>query len=132
MTARRTALLDPHAPDRVLFLPGTAFKVLRTDESGDRPVVLLRELSPAEAAADQDAGAAALADPAARRLPLDEIALDSLERSVTALGLESRSETAETPGVPGNPPGLLIARDRLRPAAADRADRGPAPEGAAS
>ncbi|MFC1435424.1 hypothetical protein ACEZDB_32765, partial [Streptacidiphilus sp. N1-3] len=127
MTARRTALLDPHAPDRVLFLPGTAFKVLRTDESGDRPVVLLRELSPAEAAADPDAGTAVLADPAARRLPLDEIALDSLERSVTALGLESRSEQEETPGVLGNPPGLLIARDRLRPAA----DRGQAPEGAA-
>ncbi|MDH6109215.1 hypothetical protein P3T36_007625 [Kitasatospora sp. MAP12-15] len=127
MTARRTALLDPSAPDRVLFLPGTAFKVLRTDESGDRPVVLLRELSPAEAAADPDAGAAALADPAARRLPLDEIALDSLERSVTALGLESRSETSRTPGVLGNPPGLLIARDRLRPTT----DRGQAPEGAA-
>ncbi|MCX4744011.1 hypothetical protein OG455_00530 [Kitasatospora sp. NBC_01287] len=127
MTARRTALLDPPAPDRVLFLPGTAFKVLRTDESGDRPVVLLRELSPAEAAGDPQAGAAAVVDPAARRLPLDEIALDSLERSVTALGLESRSETAGTPGVLGNPPGLLIARDRLRPTA----DRGTAPEGAA-
>ncbi|MFJ3671210.1 hypothetical protein ACIPSE_32595 [Streptomyces sp. NPDC090106] len=44
---RRTDLLDPLSPDRVLFLPGTRFRVLEPDP--DAPgVVLMRELAPDE------------------------------------------------------------------------------------
>ncbi|MEU4164938.1 hypothetical protein AB0E94_51675, partial [Actinoplanes sp. NPDC026670] len=54
MTARRTALLEPddgdHADNRVLFLPGTSFKVLERAEpsGGRRGRLLLREVSPNE------------------------------------------------------------------------------------
>lgn len=51
MTARRTELVDPDLPDQVVFLPGTSFKVLRTDE-GRRRRVLLRELTGAEVGPD--------------------------------------------------------------------------------
>lgn len=53
MTARRTRLLEPQAdpvPERVLFVPGTAFKVLelaQPTESG-RGLILMRELAAAE------------------------------------------------------------------------------------
>jgi hypothetical protein len=99
MTARRTALLDPAVPDRVLFLPGTSFKVLAV-RAGERHTVLLRELSRSEIGADGRVGLG--------RLPLDEIALTSLEQ------IERVSEKAGTErtrpayaGVPGNPPGLI-------------------------
>ncbi|MFD7000996.1 hypothetical protein ACFWA5_33170 [Streptomyces mirabilis] len=57
LTGRRTALLDPEVPDRVVFLPGTEFRVLHvTDEDGHR-TVLLRETAsvgvPKEDALDQ-------------------------------------------------------------------------------
>jgi hypothetical protein len=53
MTARRTRLLEPEADstlDRVLFLPGTSFKVLDLAEPADgkRGVLLLRELAASE------------------------------------------------------------------------------------
>lgn len=48
-TGRRTALIHPHIPDRVLFLPGTMFKVLDSS-GGERHQIVLRELAPAEAA----------------------------------------------------------------------------------
>lgn len=57
LTGRRTALMDPEVPDRVVFLPGTEFRVLHvTDEDGHR-TVLLRETAsvgvPKEDALDQ-------------------------------------------------------------------------------
>ncbi|MFD8820239.1 hypothetical protein ACFV23_54385, partial [Streptomyces sp. NPDC059627] len=52
MTARRTRLVDAAFTDRVLFEPGTRFKVLRTDGDGDRPPVLLRQLSAGETGPD--------------------------------------------------------------------------------
>ncbi|WP_189234445.1 hypothetical protein [Streptomyces flaveolus] len=71
LTGRHTAPLDPRSPHRLLFLPGTRFRVLRVT-SGDRPVALVRELRPDEpavyahpdaappgvAARDEDAAAA--------------------------------------------------------------------------
>jgi hypothetical protein len=72
LTARRTALVIPEVPDRVLFGPGTRFKVLRA-HAGDRSVVLLRELSATESDLDDGTGA--------KRLPLDEIALTGLEQA---------------------------------------------------
>ncbi|MFE6742659.1 hypothetical protein [Streptomyces tubercidicus] len=71
LTARRSALVIPEIPDRVLFLPGTRFKVLRVVD-GDRPAVLLRELSASEADADGRVSG--------ERVPLDEIATAGLEQ----------------------------------------------------
>ncbi len=71
LTARRTALVAPDLPDRVLFAPGTRFKVLRV-EGGTRPAVMLRELAAAELDEHGRAGGG--------RVPLDEIALAGLEQ----------------------------------------------------
>lgn len=52
VTGRRTALLEPELPDRVLFPPGTRFEVLDVRvRQGERTVVLMREL-PAGSPAD--------------------------------------------------------------------------------
>lgn len=102
VTGRRTALLDPAAPGRVVFLPGTVFKVLRTEDGG-RPLLLLRELAPAEAA--QEPGGAA-------RVPLDDIALEGLERAAELLRADGGDAPGSSDGAgpgPGAPPGLLTA-----------------------
>ena len=100
MTARRTGLLDPGAPGRVVFLPGTTFKVLRAEADGGRPVVLLREVTSAEAA--EAAGGAG-------RHPLDDLALEVLERAAEALRADAESGgSSGHPGAgPAAPPGLL-------------------------
>ncbi|MFG3010596.1 hypothetical protein ACGFZB_09060 [Streptomyces cinerochromogenes] len=50
LTGRRTALLEPEIPDRVLFAPGTRFEVLQVRvRRGERTVVMMRELPAAEA-----------------------------------------------------------------------------------
>ncbi|HET6500286.1 MAG TPA: hypothetical protein VFG87_05925 [Amycolatopsis sp.] len=72
MIGRRTALIDPADPDRVVFAPGSTFKVLRVEEE-PRPVVLLRELSRSEIEADGRVNTA--------RVPLDDVALGGLERA---------------------------------------------------
>ncbi|EWC60581.1 hypothetical protein UO65_4128 [Actinokineospora spheciospongiae] len=79
MTGRRTAPLEPAedaVTDRVLFLPGTRFKVLDLSEpaAGERGRIVLRELSPAEV--DADGGAES------NRSSLDRFAHTSLERAV--------------------------------------------------
>ncbi|NED51611.1 hypothetical protein G3I24_11930, partial [Micromonospora aurantiaca] len=80
MTARRTSLLEPegdeHVEDRVLFLPGTNFKVLdlRRPSTGERGAVLLREIGANEI---DDTGRVD-----SNRVSLDELALTSLRRSV--------------------------------------------------
>ncbi|MFF7191375.1 hypothetical protein ACFZAR_40725 [Streptomyces sp. NPDC008222] len=71
LTARRTALVAAEIPDRVLFAPGTRFKVLRVLD-GDRPAILLRELSAAEV--DENGQVSG------KRVPLDEIAAAGLEQ----------------------------------------------------
>ncbi|MCE7006376.1 hypothetical protein LWC34_26595 [Kibdelosporangium philippinense] len=79
MTARRTKLLEASengVADRVLFVPGTSFKVLEiteADESG-RGRVLLRELTAVEI--DEDGRVDQ------NRVSLDELALNSLHRQV--------------------------------------------------
>jgi hypothetical protein len=50
LTGRLTQMVDPHAPARLVFTPGTRFKGLQVSESR-RPVVFLREL-PLEATGD--------------------------------------------------------------------------------
>ncbi|MEV0698032.1 hypothetical protein AB0I53_08945 [Saccharopolyspora sp. NPDC050389] len=80
MTARRTKLLEPGGTDevdnRVVFVPGTSFKVLETTESGadgTRGRILLREL--AESEVDESGRVDA-------RPSLDELAITSLRRCV--------------------------------------------------
>jgi hypothetical protein len=80
MTARRTRLLEPRdgVEDRVLFVPGTSFKVLELAPPGGdrRGRILLRELTAAEV---DDNGRV---DPG--RASLDELALTSLHRELEA------------------------------------------------
>ncbi|TDV42155.1 hypothetical protein [Actinophytocola oryzae] len=71
MTARRTAPLDATVADRVVFPPGTRFKVLELTD-GERPMLLLRELSPAEIFADGTVDET--------RHSLDQLATTSLRR----------------------------------------------------
>ncbi|AYN43211.1 hypothetical protein D9753_34855 [Streptomyces dangxiongensis] len=103
MTARRTALLDPDQPARVLFLPGTTFKVLAVRD-GDRRSVLLRELSASEISADGRVDTA--------RTALDDMALSGLQQA-------DRTWQAAEPGAAPNlspeqaarftaPPGLIL------------------------
>ncbi|MEV6712780.1 hypothetical protein AB0M48_12160 [Lentzea sp. NPDC051208] len=79
MTARRTKLLEPEngVQERVLFVPGTNFKVLEMTEpqdDGGRGQILLRELTAVEIDAE------GRVDP--NRISLDELALSSLHRQV--------------------------------------------------
>jgi hypothetical protein len=69
MTGRRTAPLTPEPQGRVVFLPGTSFKVLRADEGTRR--VLLRELSATEIGPDGEV--------ATGTVPMDELALTRLD-----------------------------------------------------
>lgn len=109
LTARRTSLLDPAAPDRVVFAPGTAFKVLRAASDEDAPV-LLRELLAGEIARD------GRVEPP--QLPLDEIALHGLDQAAQLLAWAHQTaaavpSTAEVPGISlGAPPGLITVASR--------------------
>ncbi|MFJ9564786.1 hypothetical protein ACIRQQ_32715 [Streptomyces fuscichromogenes] len=108
MTARRTSSLDAAVPDRVVFLPGTVFKVLRADG----PAVLMRELSPSEAAEAAKAAEAGQGgqdgqggDVVAAKL--DEIAVKGLEKILDALertGTDAAAESADPPGLIVTPP----------------------------
>jgi hypothetical protein len=80
MTARRARLLEPdgdeHTDNRVVFVPGTSFKVLdlAAPTTGERGRLFLRELAPSEI---DDTGRVA-----ADRVSLDELAMTSLRRCV--------------------------------------------------
>ncbi|WP_346137097.1 hypothetical protein [Lentzea roselyniae] len=79
MTARRTRLLEgaDGVLERVLFVPGTSFKVLEMTEpqtDGGRGRILLRELTSIEIDAE------GRVDP--NRISLDELALNSLRRQI--------------------------------------------------
>ncbi|WP_431910238.1 hypothetical protein [Micromonospora carbonacea] len=108
MTARRTALLEPggeeRADDRVLFVPGTSFKILevRRPEGGRRGHLMMRELGANEIDPD------GRVDP--HRLSLDELALTTLRRGVdrwagaepaTRVGPGAAGRFAALPGLVG-------------------------------
>jgi hypothetical protein len=129
LTARRTSMLVPDIPDRVLFAPGTGFKVLSSVD-GARPVVMLRELSAAEF--DQHGRV----DDA--RVPLDEIALAGLQQ-ISTLWQQAEDDADSQAGDPlpeehadafGAPPGLLqnpAARPRQPMSSAPVPEKGAAP-----
>ncbi|MGW7672685.1 hypothetical protein ACWGJX_37135 [Streptomyces sp. NPDC054775] len=99
MTARRTNLLDRTIRDRVIFIPGTSFKVLNAESDGLRSHVMLRELSAGEA--DQDGRVVS------QSVPLDEIALDGLQRTAAILESGQLEQAISVEGPPAVPPGLL-------------------------
>lgn len=118
MTARRTNLIDPGAPDQAVFLPGTNFKVLRADrEQG--PEILLRELTHTEVAEDGTVRA---------QEALDARALSALDEAAAAW----RRAGADTGGGAeaadryASPPGLIHRRGGARSTAVARARRAPA------
>ncbi|WP_405914817.1 hypothetical protein [Streptomyces sp. NBC_00728] len=98
MTARRTAQLDPALTDRVLFLPGTVFKVLRTDGS----TVLMREVSSSEISQDGRVDV--------QQVRLDEMAVKGLGNILQALEKAGTDATAES----ADPPGLIVTPDTGR------------------
>ncbi|WFE34588.1 hypothetical protein [Micromonospora sp. WMMD975] len=112
MTARRTALLEPEGDerveDRVVFLPGTHFKILEATEpdGGRRGAILLREIGANEI--DDDGRVDR------KRLSLDELAVTSLRRSVDRwagadprkrIGVASAGRFGTLPGLVGPPAG---------------------------
>jgi hypothetical protein len=106
ITARRTKLLEPTAggvENRVLFVPGTSFKVLdlREPAEGVRGLVLLRELTSSEV---DETGKVA-----SDRISLDELALVSLRRELEVWAeAEGRDPIAEVSAPRfGALPGLL-------------------------
>ncbi|MFJ9900783.1 hypothetical protein ACIQPR_46415 [Streptomyces sp. NPDC091280] len=104
MTARRTSSLDPSVPDRVLFLPGTAFKVLRAEGSA----VLMREVSPSETAQEgRDGPPGGQGDVPTK---LDDIAVKGLEKILDALERTGTDAAAAS----ADPPGLIVARGSVR------------------
>ncbi|MFC4469382.1 hypothetical protein ACFPH6_33550 [Streptomyces xiangluensis] len=104
LTARRTAAVAPHAPEQLIFLPGTRFKVLRVID-GRQPLVLMREMFPPEPAGHQP-------DDASRdgATWLDESTLADLE-SMTADSPAANpfmSVTSIVTGPRQRPPGLIV------------------------
>jgi hypothetical protein len=113
MTARRTKLLEPElnpTADRVLFVPGTSFKVLELVEpaAGTRGRILLREL----AAGEIDSSGRVDGN----RASLDELALNSLRRHLDSWA-EAKPEVRVTDAaVPrfGLLPGLVRTAEETR------------------
>ncbi|MGW4995857.1 hypothetical protein ACWEQ3_51425 [Streptomyces mirabilis] len=97
LTGRRTETVDPFAPGRLVFLPGTRFKVLRVTE-GRQPVVLMRELFPPEQAARGPRGSAG-----DETEWLDESTVAELERAA-----EPSGQIADAMRPRGRLPGLVV------------------------
>ncbi|MGW4482239.1 hypothetical protein ACWEOE_00225 [Amycolatopsis sp. NPDC004368] len=106
ITARRTKLLEPvngGVENRVLFVPGTSFKVLdlREPAEGERGLVLLRELTSSEV---DETGRVA-----SDRISLDELALVSLRRELEVWAEAEGREPIAVAAAPrfGALPGLV-------------------------
>ncbi|MGW4994639.1 hypothetical protein ACWEQ3_44765 [Streptomyces mirabilis] len=110
MTARRTTLLAPESPSRVLFLPGTSFRVL-TVRDGERRAVLLRELSTSEIGPDGQVDT--------ERTPLDEIALSGLDQAYRAWQVADEKSDLDVPAANAgqftSPPGLISTPGSVTP-----------------
>lgn len=95
LTGRRTRMVDPHTTGRLVFTPGTRFKVLRV-ASGRHPLVLMRELFPLEPAEyPADANHTAW---------LDESTVAELEQAAAESATPAGADIA---GPAGRPPGLI-------------------------
>ncbi|MET7474370.1 hypothetical protein ABZT17_08430 [Streptomyces sp. NPDC005648] len=106
LTARLTKAVDPSAPDQLIFLPGTRFKVLRVMD-GLRPLVLLREMVPSEPESEGHANDADGQEPTW----LDASTLEELERRTSGPQTASPSQTPESSTIAGpwnRPLGLIV------------------------
>ncbi|MBB4679868.1 hypothetical protein [Crossiella cryophila] len=106
MTARRTRLLEPEdsrVADRVLFVPGTSFKVLEVTGAaeGQRGRILLRELGAAEIDAEGRIDAS--------RASLDELALRSLKQQLDRWATDQPADPIDAAAAArfGTLPGLV-------------------------
>jgi hypothetical protein len=105
MTGRRTRLLEAEnggVPNRVLFVPGTQFKVLELNEPGpkSRGLIMMRELT-ARDLDDQGQGEAV-------QRSFDELALTSMRREHESWSTAARSGTDDGPATHfGALPGLV-------------------------
>ncbi|MDH6218666.1 hypothetical protein M2283_006000 [Streptomyces pseudovenezuelae] len=100
LTGRRTDAVDPYTPERVVFLPGTRFKVLQV-LGGLRPVVLMREMFPQEPAVHRPGRAGSRHSEWLDASTVAELKGVSAE--------PSGSVPAESRGPCGRPPGLVMA-----------------------
>jgi hypothetical protein len=98
LSGRRTGIIDPHVPERLLFTPGTRFKVLRVVE-GRHVLVLMRELFPQETTPPRPTGSEG-----SHTAWLDESTVVELER---AMGKSCAPDVADTTGPRTRPPGLI-------------------------
>ncbi|MFD9391159.1 hypothetical protein ACFWBB_10625 [Streptomyces sp. NPDC060000] len=119
VTGRRTALLEPELPDRVLFPPGTRFEILDVRaRRGERTVVMMRELparSPGGAGGGPVRGVVRELEEALRVWRADE---------------ESGLERSGTPDPFARPPGLGSPAPALAPAQAPALAQAPDGSGA--
>ncbi|WP_327249932.1 hypothetical protein [Streptomyces sp. NBC_01320] len=107
LTGRRTGAVDPYTPERLVFLPGTRFKVLQVFEE-QRPVVLMREMFPQEPyehrRADSGSGHGEW---------LDESTVAEMHRAAVELHRAAAGPSVrpvELMGPRGRPPGLIVAK----------------------
>jgi hypothetical protein len=99
LTGRRTGLVDPTDPERVVFAPGTRFKVLHVTQ-GEQPVIFLREMFPSESAT-----------PCLACTESDQtewLDKDTLEELTRATGEPPGGSTVRVAGPPGRCPGLIV------------------------
>ncbi|MEV1066453.1 hypothetical protein [Streptomyces sp. NPDC050263] len=99
LTGRHLGTVDQDDPDRLVFSPGTRFKVLQVTE-GRRPVVLMRELFPREPTEQRPAGAGI-----DHTKWLDESTAAELEGVMTARPVAG---DADTTAPRGRLPGLVV------------------------
>ncbi|MFJ2008719.1 hypothetical protein [Streptomyces chartreusis] len=99
LTGRWTKEIDPDTSARVVFSPGTGFKVLQVT-GGPHPLVLMRELLPPELAAHRFASR-----PSHQTKWLDESTVENL---MQAIEKSARDGSAKSEGQPGRCPGLIF------------------------
>ncbi|MFE5023402.1 hypothetical protein ACFRAO_08825 [Streptomyces sp. NPDC056656] len=101
LTGRRTDAVDPYTLERLVFVPGTRFKVVKVLD-GRRPLVLMREMFPQEPAEYPPAS------PAARNAEwLDRTTVRELTQ---ATDRPSRVISNELVGPRNRPPGLIVPK----------------------
>ena len=105
VTGRCTEMVDPHARQRLVFAPGTRFKVLEVAE-GRRPLVFMRELFPQEPVEQGPE------DSRSRNIRwLDETTVAELKRAATE---QSQRSAADVVGPCERLPGLIVTKDAGR------------------
>ncbi|KUN16751.1 hypothetical protein AQJ11_39075 [Streptomyces corchorusii] len=123
ITGRRTALLEPELPDRVLFPPGTQFEVLHVHaRPGESTVVMLDERPPADERRSDRARRAAVRELMAALRVWRQDEMNGVVRDLTPDPF-ARPPGPEGPDGPGRPSDATgRASARARSAAGERPD----------